>query len=608
MESNRNNDELIRSKLDSYSVEPGNLNFAKVESGLKQAKLSAKSGAKLGAKLTTKLLITIGISSAVVTASVISYFAFFSAPTEKITSEKTHSTTETTINTSETISNNNIPNQEQNTPVNPENTNNINSTADTSSFTTNNEIQKVFNSKEANSVTEKNNTNYNNSNTNNSNSPVSKENKQRSNNPETKESNTSNANKFSSSDNKANNNNTVKVKNPRSDNSSDNTSDSNNNYSNNSSNPSNSKTKLSKGKESLKNQIKKTIPEKNIAGNSKENPAKEETQAETKTNPQSENSSSENTTITSNSKELNNSENNEVVAFNYLEGKPFTWLVSNNVDDKEISGNDSLHFYEPKKRSKVGFYISTEVSYNSVNYNVSPNTSYVNPPTDSTYKGLQQYFPNTLAGGFTANKYKFISGMAMMGVKYKNFGLESGVGFISIESKISTSGFGYMKPLYVIDSIITDTLSNPIDTTYKIGSYKETLVVNGDSTNTKEYVNNIRLLTIPINFRYCFSLYRNRLFLEPQVGVLLAIPLKSNQLVAIKPHEFEYSKNKNVLRKKILMYDVAVKLSYKITPLASLYVKQGYSFRNNSIYTNDYPIKFTLRNTYTSFGVTVNFN
>lgn len=564
MENSRNNDELIRRKLNSYSVEPGKLSFDQVESKFKKTSSKAKWG------------FTSVIVSVITAIGIISYFIFCPSNTKTIStknqtnqynkneiiveSKKTETSATNSANESQLNNFQHFENKEAKVGSNPENSlpGLISSNSQKNSETRENSKHHISGSAKQVSENGKNNS----GNT----IHQTSQNYEVNNETETGYRSTG-SKKFKGS--ALTNKQKLKAKN-------------------------NIKSKA-KGNESDNTDSFKDISEE-IAGNSSLK------QSESVSNPESKTLNNDNTSETIASK------GSEDLAFNYLQPKIYDFGLNIQANDQEVLVKDSFQYYTVKNKSKINLQLAAEVSYNTITPGISPNTSYIQPAQDTSYKGLSQYFPSSLAQAFTKNKYNLISGSASLGIKFKNFGLESGVGFLSLETKVSTKGMGYMTPVYVIDSILVDTFSNPIDTTYKIGYYKEKVIVNGDSTGAGEYLNNMRFFTIPLRFSYNFNLYRRKLWLEPMAGIQVTIPLNSYQLVAIKPSEFEYSKSKTSFRKKWIMYDLSAKLSYKFTPSASVYIRSGYTFGNSSVYNKDYPVKFTLRNLYTAFGVSINLN
>jgi hypothetical protein len=248
------------------------------------------------------------------------------------------------------------------------------------------------------------------------------------------------------------------------------------------------------------------------------------------------------------------------------------------------------------------FYLRSEVLFNMVTYAVSANPN----KGDAFAEDKDGRFAEDYTRARIDSRYSLLSGSALVGYCYKNMDVSAGVGFLNIETKINTREFSRQLKGYTIDQIIYDSLTGrEIDTTYKEHVVKEYIIVNGDSVRPADYLNNLRVLTIPVHFGYSIPLWRRKMFVEPMAGVHIGIPLSSNQLVAVKPYEFEYSRNKLVTKPVLFYYSFAVSLRYKLSPSASVYLKQGVFFSDNSIYNDDYLVHYTIRNVYTSLGLAV---
>jgi hypothetical protein len=248
---------------------------------------------------------------------------------------------------------------------------------------------------------------------------------------------------------------------------------------------------------------------------------------------------------------------------------------------------------------KHQFSISTEVVYSNIIYEAKPNA---NAASNNTH--FNSNFVQSFSDGQIGNKYKLLSGSAQLGYSYKGgFGVNIGLGFFNIENKVDAKAFTQTKNSIVLDHYVYDSLGVIKDTIYKAGPSKNFVVVNGDTLVAQDYLNNIRFITIPLSFTYKIKL-SNKFSLEPHAGFQFGIPLNSYQLVALKPTEFEYSKNKLFL-KSTTFFDFALKVNYKIGSNAAIYLKQGYFFNNKSIYSADYALDYKLRNIYTSFGISI---
>lgn len=230
----------------------------------------------------------------------------------------------------------------------------------------------------------------------------------------------------------------------------------------------------------------------------------------------------------------------------------------------------------PARKKKSRFLISAEGIYNIPRYQFNPGTTI----PDSSYK---QAFIN--AQGH--NPARFFSGSILLGYSYKKVGINTGLGFINTETAINT-----------------ETLAHS-DSIYNFTGVKKSIVVNGDTIEPGQYVNQVRILTIPIQLNYRFQLFSGKLGIEPQIGIQIGIPLKSRQLVMENDYVFRYEKTKVFSRDNLLFYDLSLKLSYKLNRYADVYLKQGYFFNSKSIYRDNYPVKHTLKNFYSALGISI---
>lgn len=252
-----------------------------------------------------------------------------------------------------------------------------------------------------------------------------------------------------------------------------------------------------------------------------------------------------------------------------------------------------------KKESDHHFTLSTEIVYSNIHYTAKPNDK-----ATSIYNQNGNNFSQLYTNGITGNNYRLLSGSAIVGYNYKNtYGINAGVGFFNVETKVNGKAFSQTKTQMVFDHYTYDSLMQITDTVYKVGSTRQVNVVNGDTVEAQDYLNNIRFVTIPLNFSYQFNI--SKFGVQPQAGIQYAIPINSNQLIATNPYKFEYSKNKLFFSPRSIFFDLALKLSYNISTNASLYIKQGYFFNNRSIYNVDYVLDYRLKNVYTTFGVCI---
>jgi hypothetical protein len=254
----------------------------------------------------------------------------------------------------------------------------------------------------------------------------------------------------------------------------------------------------------------------------------------------------------------------------------------------------------PEKSNKHQFSISTEVIYSAIKFAATPNT---NVPATFNQNGIN--YPQMFSDGTTGNSYSLFSGAAILGYSFKNsLGINIGVGFFNVETKINSRSFTQPITTTVFDHYLYDSSFQIVDTIYKPGTTRNIVVVNGDTVAAQDYLNNIRFVTIPFSVSYKFGLTK-KFSIEPQAGIQYALPIKSNQLVALKPYVFEYSKNKLFLNTHSIFFDLAIKINYKIATNTNLYLKQGYFFNNKSIYNTDYLLDYRLKNVYTSFGISI---
>ena len=252
------------------------------------------------------------------------------------------------------------------------------------------------------------------------------------------------------------------------------------------------------------------------------------------------------------------------------------------------------------KPTKNQFSISTEVIYSTIKFSAAPNA---NAPSMYNQSGVN--YPQMYSDGTTGNSYSLFSGAVSLGYSFKNsFGINLGAGFFNVETKINAKAFSQPITKSVFDYYLYDSSFQIIDTIYKPGATRNIIIVNGDTVEAQEYLNNIRFVTIPFSFSYKIGLSK-KFSIEPHAGLQYAIPIKSNQLVALKPNVFEYSKNNLFMNPRSLFFDFALKINYKIGSNTNLYIKQGYFFNNKSIYNTDYILDYRLKNVYTSFGISI---
>lgn len=279
------------------------------------------------------------------------------------------------------------------------------------------------------------------------------------------------------------------------------------------------------------------------------------------------------------------------------------FLSSNSINDDPEPDLRTEHFNtitDPATRN-IRFTIATEAHYTNIQSSLKPNKEANSIKNSSELEQYAQQYIN----GINTSPSGLISGQILLGLKYKNWGVQSGVGYFSREMSVQSSEFALKKPVYVFDHYITDTANNIIDTAYKVSYYNSTLIINGDSVKAISFLNHLRFISIPFNIYRSFNLYNYKLFAEPQIGLQAAIPLPSYQLVMEAPYRFRYDKTKDNLRKITLFGDVALRLRYKLSASASLYIKQGFSFNPSSLYRSDYYTVYKLNMSSTSVGLII---
>lgn len=246
------------------------------------------------------------------------------------------------------------------------------------------------------------------------------------------------------------------------------------------------------------------------------------------------------------------------------------------------------------------FYLSTELVYYNISYQAVPNGK-----VPSMYTQNNVNFPKLFSDGNPKGSSKIISGGLSLGYSFKNsIGANIGITYFSVENKINGKAFAQTKTQMVLDHYVYDSTMQVIDTIYKVGSTRKINVVNGDTVEAQDYLNNIKYISIPINLSYKLK-FNSKFGIEPSVGMQYAIPLTSYQLIALKDNTFTYSKTKNFMNARSIFFDVAMKFNYNLNPNAALYLKPGYYFNNRSVYNVDYALDYRLKNLYVAFGLTL---
>lgn len=294
--------------------------------------------------------------------------------------------------------------------------------------------------------------------------------------------------------------------------------------------------------------------------------------------------------------------------------------ISNNsaVANKVDSANSSSHIpgvigtgsVSPRNKHKL--LLGAEVSYSTLFY-----TSKENPNSSSQFSTGDPAFTTAYANATGNGKQSLFNGSAYLSYVYnEGVGVSAGVSYFNVETKVDlqpsrtpeyTTAIDYFIWNWVQDSsVFPPTLTLKIvDTAYKqvaTGNYNTVkATVNGDSVGTSSYVNKVRYISIPFNLSYNFKIGA-KFSVEPQAGVIYTMPLKSSHLVATDAYKFEYKKQKADLKSN-LYFNAALKLGYNISNRTQLYIRQGYFFRDRSIYNSDQPITLSIRSIYTSFGI-----
>ncbi len=294
--------------------------------------------------------------------------------------------------------------------------------------------------------------------------------------------------------------------------------------------------------------------------------------------------------------------------------------VSNNttVANKVDSANAQNHIPgvvgsgSVSPRNKHKFLVGAEVSYSTLFY-----SSKENPNSPAQFSTGDPAFSTAYTNAVGKGKHSLFNGTATFGYLYnEKIGITAGLSYFNLETKVDlqpsrTPQYTTAVDYYVWNWVQDTSVSPPtltlqiVDTAYKqvpTGNYSSvSAMVNGDSANTVDYTNKIRYISIPLNLSYAFKIGA-KFSIEPQAGIIYTMPLKSSHLVATDAYKFDYNKQKTDLRKN-LYFNAALKLGYNIGNRTQLYIRQGYFFRDQSIYKSDQPISLSLKSIYTSFGI-----
>lgn len=291
------------------------------------------------------------------------------------------------------------------------------------------------------------------------------------------------------------------------------------------------------------------------------------------------------------------------------EGRDTSSYPDTTTTENHIPGVIGTGSVSPRNKHK--WLIGAEVVYNTLLHNTKENS---NAP--SQFNTGDPTFSSAYANAVGKGKHLQINAAATIGYLYnEKIGVSSGISYFNLKHKFdiqttSTPQYSTTIDHYVWSWVQDSSVSPPTlnlqitDTIYKqviTGNSGVSTLVNGDSAKTIDYSNKVRYISIPFNFSYNFRVGA-KFSIEPQVGIVYAIPLRSQHLVATNSYEFNYTKTNYDLRRN-LYFNGALKLGYSISNKMQLYVRGGYFFRNRSIYNIDQPISTSLKSIYTSFGI-----
>jgi hypothetical protein len=264
-------------------------------------------------------------------------------------------------------------------------------------------------------------------------------------------------------------------------------------------------------------------------------------------------------------------------------------------------------------RNKHKWLVGAEVSYNSISYNAKEN-----PNSPSQFSTGDPAFSTAYANAVGKGKHSLLTGALSFGYVYnEKIGVSAGLSYFNVKHKFtvgssSTPQYSTAVDYYVWSYVQDNTVSPPtltlkiVDTVYKQVPTGKNITagttVNGDSISTATFENNLRYVNIPLNISYNFKIGA-KFSIEPQAGIIYAMPLRSQHLVASNAYTFEYNKQKTDLKKN-LYFNTALKFGYNISNKMQVYVRGGYFFRNQSVYNAAQPITMSLKSIYTSFGMT----
>jgi hypothetical protein len=263
---------------------------------------------------------------------------------------------------------------------------------------------------------------------------------------------------------------------------------------------------------------------------------------------------------------------------------------------------DLFKDYYKKRISPYYFTFGSEIQLNAINQTASANENY------SVKVDLPQFndksYNQVLAESIHSSTQYNFGGSFLLGFHYQNWGIESGIRFFGFDNTT------YLKHLpnsfykRQFEGLIYDSLGTAYDSLYTAVSVKYPFVINGDTVSATKYLNSYRFVAIPLRLNYTFRFMKSKLLLEPSLGAQFCLPMASTHLVYEKAYNFSYEKSKKQLS-PFVQLDGSLKLQYQLSRSAGIYIRQGYSFGNQSLYAANYPVKLDFSNIYTGVGISV---
>ncbi len=583
MGGNRNMDELIKRKLDGLEIEPSQLTFNKVQ----RAYQLQKTGSKAGNKNLYWLFILFGV----LFISGITYSIFNTGTnTEKLAQTTTNSSASTSLTESNSS---NSGNEGELTVTNKASIKESNTSTETNT-SSNNTASHSLNSTEENRLS---NSAINSNDASNASANAKTTNTASS----TSIRNTTKSNAKAASANKlGNNSNSISTKNTNDETTSSGSSTAT--LAKNNSVTTDNVTNIANSTKQLKSRKTKSSSRLNKAVNTDELNASDSKNADVNATvlelPQ---------TILQSKLTLPTNEEETVVS-DYLT-LLWTKLSGAQKEHNLIPTNDSLarldlfKDYYKKRITPYYFTLSSEIQLNSINQSVSENTDF-NVKVDLPQFNSTSY-NQKLAESVSSSTQLNFGGSFLLGFHYQNWGVESGIRFFGFENTTYLKHLPSAYYKHQFSGIIYDTLGNAYDSLYTTTSIRYPFVVNGDTVSPTKYLNTYRFLAIPLRFNYGFRFLKSKILVEPSVGVQVCLPMASSNLVYDKPYNFTYEKSTKQM-KPFMQYDGALKVQYQISRSAGIYLRQGYSFGNQSIHKDAYPLKLSFNMLYTSVGISVN--